>query len=65
MPFTRETARKARARSHGLHRAAFRRALGWPNLQRARMVHQLNASERRLSKVEAMLPELQSEIGGD
>jgi hypothetical protein len=44
MPFTTETARAARARSHGLRRAAYWRALGWPNLQKAWKVR---AAKRR------------------
>ena len=35
MRWTSTTAKQARARSHGLRRAAFWRALGWPNLKLA------------------------------
>ena len=42
MPFTCENAKSMRARSHGLRRAAFWRALGFPNLVLARAVRQRN-----------------------
>ena len=58
MPFTSETSRKARARSHGLRRAAFWRKLGFSNLEAARELKRLYRASRLLAKVEA-------EIGAD
>jgi hypothetical protein len=47
MPFTSETAKKARARSHGLRRAKFWRALGFPNLVLAPAARQRSLARKR------------------
>ena len=50
MPFTCETAKVMRARSHGLQRAPFWRALGFPNLGLARAARQRNLARQRGEK---------------
>jgi hypothetical protein len=45
-----DAARRARCRLNGLHRAAFWRALGFPNLKRATEAHKANAAKRRAEK---------------
>lgn len=68
-----DIARRARCRLQGLHRAAFWRALGWPNLKRAsakrmekRCVARMLAEQtsrtreqvRRAAEIEAALAQL-------
>ena len=47
MPFTHENAKAMRARSHGLRRAQFWRALDFPNLVLAREARGRNCAQRR------------------
>jgi len=50
MPFSRadpQASRRARGAAHGRARAAFWRALGWPNLARAREARRRNCEQRR------------------
>lgn len=53
MPFTRSTALKARWRKGGLHRAAFWRKQGFPNLALARAAYAKMRQERKLAKEQA------------
>jgi hypothetical protein len=53
MLFTSDNAYSMRQRWHSLHRAAFWRALGFPNLVRARAVRQRNLDRRREQKARA------------
>ncbi len=56
MPFSkgdRQAAQRARAAAHGRARAAFWRALGWPNLARAREARRRNCEQRRAALTEA------------
>jgi hypothetical protein len=50
VPFTPENAKAMRARSHGLRRAEFWRALGFPNIELANAARRLNAARRREEK---------------
>ena len=50
LPFTSDNAYSMRQRWHGLHRAAFWRALGFPNLVLARAARQRNLACQRLEK---------------
>jgi hypothetical protein len=53
VPFTSDNAYSMRQRWHGLHRAAFWRALGFPNLVLARAARQRNLARRREQKARA------------
>ena len=55
MPFTRENAKAMRARSHGLRRAAFWRAQGFPNLVLARARRAEIRAEQKLEKAKGEL----------
>jgi len=62
MPFTSENAFLMRQRACGLRRAAFWRALGFPNLVLARAARQRKVRERQLQakKEAALRPYLES-----
>jgi len=53
VPFTPDNAYSMRQRWHGLHRAAFWRALGFPNLVLARAARRRNLARKREEKARA------------
>ena len=58
MGWTSDQCKRERARAHGRNRAAFWRALGWPNLARATAAHVANAAARRAAKLAAAQDEI-------